>query len=445
MDKHDAKSPAAPGAAPLAEQNDALGFYLDSLLMDLPEEVSEEASADETVAVPKDAREAADAPVASTATAVTTVSPQSTAMPVTAAKHLAEESAADGKLTPSPAVDSHLLRRRAAPAADTLVPRVRKPVPVTPASETKQTTRDDAASPPKPMPQLRPAQAAAMPLEMKRTDFPARPFTESPPPQALLSAPPVMPLLLCDVPAANPEPVVDRLRVPAQKAVKTAVEPPLKASPEIVIKTARQPFITPPAPVVDVKPVVPIQASTVAAEAATAVPVDMADRSPAKTAAKAAENKIPDWAQNRFQCLSFTVAGLTLAAPLEKLHGIVEWQAEITALPGYANWFMGLLQNRGENVRVIDTAQIIMPDGRRPDARPVLERIKYVVLIDGGRWGLAVDSIGQVLTLETDGVRWRGERSKRPWLAGTAVEQMCAVLDMDSLSEQLLLGLKLDD
>ncbi len=152
----------------------------------------------------------------------------------------------------------------------------------------------------------------------------------------------------------------------------------------------------------------------------------------------------PSWAGGRFQCLTFMVAGLTLAAPLERLHGIVEWPGELTGLPGYADWFMGLLPSRGQNVRVIDTAQIIMPDGRIPDARPVLERVQYVVLIDEGRWGLAADAIAQIVTLSADGVRWRGEGGRRPWLAGTAVEQMCAVLDMDNLSAQLAEGLKLD-
>jgi len=50
---------------------------------------------------------------------------------------------------------------------------------------------------------------------------------------------------------------------------------------------------------------------------------------------------LPDWAENRFQCLSFQVAGVTLAAPLEKLHGILELTEQITELPGYAPWALG--------------------------------------------------------------------------------------------------------
>ncbi|MBL1277735.1 MAG: chemotaxis protein CheW [Ectothiorhodospiraceae bacterium] len=150
---------------------------------------------------------------------------------------------------------------------------------------------------------------------------------------------------------------------------------------------------------------------------------------------------LPDWAENRFQCLSFQVAGVTLAAPLEKLHGILELTEQITELPGYAPWALGLLPNRGQNVHVVDIAKIIMPDNKQVDTVPALERVNYLVLIDGGKYGLVADSISQVLTLESDDVRWRSQKSRRPWLAGTVINKMCALLEIDSLCLQLKAGL----
>lgn len=169
------------------------------------------------------------------------------------------------------------------------------------------------------------------------------------------------------------------------------------------------------------------------------VPQDTPEAEPQNPAAKIIQ---PGWAQTRFQCLSFQVAGITLAASLEKLHGIVELEGEITELPGYAPWVMGLLPNRGRNVQVVDIAQIIIPAGHQATVSPARERVKYVILIDAGRFGLAVDSLSQVLTIEPNAVRWRSEQSKRPWLAGTVVDQMCAVLDIECLTEQLVAGLK---
>ena len=149
----------------------------------------------------------------------------------------------------------------------------------------------------------------------------------------------------------------------------------------------------------------------------------------------------PDWAQSRFQCLSFQVAGVTLAAPLEMLDGIVELNEPITELPGYAPWVMGLLPNRGKNVQVVDIAKIIIPDDRRASIAPANERTKYLVLIDDGKFGLAADSISEVLSLDPDYVRWRPSNSRRPCLAGTVVDKMCAFLEMTELCSQLQTGL----
>lgn len=204
-------------------------------------------------------------------------------------------------------------------------------------------------------------------------------------------------------------------------------------------------LFVPPVPPVPVVPVVPVEIieETVVEEAvveeAVAAPPPASALIPE---ASPSQRKSYAWAEGRFQCLTFHVAGLTLAAPLEKLHGIVKWDDTLTELPGYAPWFMGLLQNRGRNVQVADAAQIVMADGRWPDKRTALERVQFVVLVDEGRWGLAVDKIAEVVTLEPAAVRWNSANGKRPWLAGTVIDRMCALLDVDSLCEQLQLARK---
>jgi purine-binding chemotaxis protein CheW len=148
----------------------------------------------------------------------------------------------------------------------------------------------------------------------------------------------------------------------------------------------------------------------------------------------------PDWGQARFQALSFQVTGVTLAAPLEKLHGIVELTEKITELPGYAPWIAGLLPHRGQNVLVVDIAKIIM-SGRGAAISPLEERMKYLILVENGKFGLVADSISHVLNLESGDVRWRSEQSRRPWLAGMVTNKMCAVLEIDELCAQLEEGL----
>lgn len=136
-----------------------------------------------------------------------------------------------------------------------------------------------------------------------------------------------------------------------------------------------------------------------------------------------------------FQILLFQVAGITLAVSLEKLDGILEWSDEVTAMPNASPWFLGLLAERGEQIKVIDTGMLVVPSKFRTNHRR--EDMQKIILIGGGKWGLACDSVSEVITLQHDKVRWRGENSKRPWLAGTVVDHMCALLDIEQFVELL--------
>lgn len=138
---------------------------------------------------------------------------------------------------------------------------------------------------------------------------------------------------------------------------------------------------------------------------------------------------------NEFQILLFKVAGITLAVSLEKLDGILEWNEDVTAMPNSSPWFLGLLAERGEQIKVIDTGMLVVPSKFR--AHHSREDMQKIILIGDGKWGLACDSVSEVITLRRDKVRWRGESSKRPWLAGTVVDHMCALLDVEKFVELL--------
>lgn len=169
-----------------------------------------------------------------------------------------------------------------------------------------------------------------------------------------------------------------------------------------------------------------------------------------KTAKDEAENSItgnavsavqvPVWAEQEFQCLMFHVVGISLAVPLIKLNGVIPWNEDLTPMPGHSDAFMGLLQHLGKNVKVMDTAHVILPSEQMRQLEPSDDRIKKIILMDEGRWGLACDDVGEVITLKQSDVRWRTAAGKRPWLAGTISERLCALLDTDVLSAQLSAG-----
>ncbi|WP_323752108.1 chemotaxis protein CheW [Marinobacter sp.] len=143
----------------------------------------------------------------------------------------------------------------------------------------------------------------------------------------------------------------------------------------------------------------------------------------------------PDWSAKPFECLIFTVAGLQLAVPLVLLGAIHKIEDEIRSLPGSPNWYMGIRPGSDYNLRVVDSAQWIMA-GRVPEnAR---DNYRFIIRLDDSRWGLACDSVGESFTLDPEQVRWRTARSQRPWLAGTVIDHMCALIDVRAMSELLM-------
>ncbi|SDH91345.1 CheW domain-containing protein [Pseudomonas panipatensis] len=146
----------------------------------------------------------------------------------------------------------------------------------------------------------------------------------------------------------------------------------------------------------------------------------------------------PLWAAEPFECLLFDVAGLTLAVPLVCLGSIYPLSGqELTPLFGQPDWFLGILPSQAGNLKVLDTARWVMPERYRDDYR---EGLQYVISVQGYEWGLAVHQVSRSVRLDPSEVKWRNQRVQRPWLAGTVIEQMCALLDVSALAELIASG-----
>ncbi len=146
------------------------------------------------------------------------------------------------------------------------------------------------------------------------------------------------------------------------------------------------------------------------------------------------DNGRPIWAQEAFDVLLFSVNGLTLAVPLIALGQIQKIENNLTPLFGQSDWFMGLMKSPQGNIKTVNTALFVMPERYNPR---FLETARFVISIDGLKWGLAVDSVNQPSRIHPDDVNWRGNRSKRPWLAGTVKAAMCALIDIPQMGKIL--------
>jgi len=144
-----------------------------------------------------------------------------------------------------------------------------------------------------------------------------------------------------------------------------------------------------------------------------------------------------------FQVLLFKVAGLSLAVKLIELNGVVEWdETKMTEMPGHSDFYLGILQYLDKSIPIIDTARLVFPRDKLValSADKPYERVKRIVLIGDSQWGLACDEIDEVIELVADAVKWRQDRSKRKWLAGTVIEHMCALIDANGFADMLAAG-----
>jgi purine-binding chemotaxis protein CheW len=222
------------------------------------------------------------------------------------------------------------------------------------------------------------------------------------------------------------------------------VEPELRphAEPEPVIA----PLVTPPVIAVptipEVAPETKTETETVTEQQSpeqTEVALEMQAAAPVPPLPEG----VPEWAASPFQALLFKVSGLTLAVPLAELSGVQEWEdGAVTPMLGKIEWYLGLMEYRGRQVPVVDTAQLVLPPDRLEKlVTDDMERLGHVVFIQDGTWGLACDSVDEVISLDHEEVKWRSSRSKRRWLAGTVLEHMCAIIDPPAFAEMLRTGM----
>ncbi|MCP1517179.1 purine-binding chemotaxis protein CheW [Pseudomonas migulae] len=233
-------------------------------------------------------------------------------------------------------------------------------------------------------------------------------------------------------PIEKPPAVTAPVTAPVVKAPVALMEAPALA-PVSTIAPLLQALVPPTAPLLQA--LVPPTAPQLQALVPPIVEVHLP---PSNTPPPVETNGRPAWAAEPFECLLFDVAGLTLAVPLVCLGSIYSLAGqELTPLFGQPEWFLGILPSQAGNLKVLDTARWVMPDRYRDDFR---QGLQYVISVQGYEWGLAVHQVSRSLRLDPNEIKWRTHRGQRPWLAGTVIEHMCALLDVSELAELIASG-----
>ncbi|SFX22629.1 chemotaxis protein CheW [Marinospirillum alkaliphilum] len=272
-----------------------------------------------------------------------------------------------------------------------------------------------------------PAPADVAPMSLQREEsLQARQLSDSME-RARQAARPAAPAMPLETVEPVPRVILPDLQMPA-------VEP--EAVTEVVIP---EPEVSAPEPIDVPEPIkVPEAIETPAVPEPVAPVVQDENKHPAQPPTPPGwKNGRPVWAQERFECLLFKVKGLTLAVPLVELGGIIKIEKEPTPLFGQPSWFIGMLRSNNMNVCMVDTAQWVLPPAliaKNP------EPYKLIIRIHNSVWGLSCNEVDRSISLQPDQVRWRTSLGKRPWLAGTVIDHMCALIDVAAFDRLLREG-----
>lgn len=148
------------------------------------------------------------------------------------------------------------------------------------------------------------------------------------------------------------------------------------------------------------------------------------------------DTQVVDWRCSQgVECLLFKVAGLKMAIPLPLLGGVHNSQPqEVASLFAQAEWSLGLWRMDEQQLTIIDSAVLLMPERGK---RLADEGYGFVIQLGRSPWALACQEICDTVTLVYDSIKWRSDHSKRPWLAGTVISEMCALIDVVQLTDLL--------
>ncbi|BBL71489.1 chemotaxis protein CheW [Methylogaea oryzae] len=146
----------------------------------------------------------------------------------------------------------------------------------------------------------------------------------------------------------------------------------------------------------------------------------------------------PD-AEGEFHALFFRIGGLTLATPVLGLKRIVDFDftaMSVTALPNQPSWLLGLVENQGETLGVMHTAELLLGQEKSMRRDFMAEPYRKIIISRQGRYGFACDEVLEMVKLRPEDVRWRANRhgDHRAWLMGTVSERLSVLVDLAELT-----------
>lgn len=188
-------------------------------------------------------------------------------------------------------------------------------------------------------------------------------------------------------------------------------------------------------PEVETETLVETETETAVAETITTdVPVKETNTISDQALSKQTNTALPDWAQDEFQILFIDIDGMEIAIPMDRMSGVREYPEQLTQMPNQAAWVDGVVTLHQQQIQVVNTQQLLMPQRREEMGTYAPE---YIVQLGNSRWGLACKLAKKSMSLRADQVRWSGADRRRLWVLGMVKKHLCALIDVDAFIQQL--------
>ena len=152
------------------------------------------------------------------------------------------------------------------------------------------------------------------------------------------------------------------------------------------------------------------------------------------------ESQIPLWGQNSFKCLLVKSAGMSLIVPAMSVSYVERLNKKIIRLPLDAEAFRGVVTLRKRSVAVIDLYSLISEHtspGNQQQGQLDAHHVEYVIVMGNGDYALTCDDIGEMITLDTEDVRWNKASFNNPLFTGVVPEYLCPIVNIDNVQQQV--------
>lgn len=134
------------------------------------------------------------------------------------------------------------------------------------------------------------------------------------------------------------------------------------------------------------------------------------------------------------QCLMFKVKQHLLAIPLIRMGSVVPFGDRLTQLPYSPSHFKGLLKHRDKNVRVADTASLLLNMKQGSDSNEDFSP-SHLLVFENDDWAISCDELLDVVTLDEDDIKWHSDEHRLS--LGTIKSSLALILNPDAISKKL--------